>query len=489
LKVSVVYSSRKKQFIFKQTSGKVWSFFQDERQGLCYSTLTKRNSWSEPVIIQRDLSHTFYIDMDFEDCFHILFQEKQGNIFYTLIDNGNINTIPVLNSKSPSMYDKYLNLIPVKKNIHIFFIINHNNEAILAHQTLTAGKVSAPKVIDYVYRNDYPYSVVCDKSGNVYLFYQVSDGKYSQLGFKKYITLQKNWGEFTPVTMFNGNCEFPRTVIDSNDIIHICYQRQTDKQYELVYQQKLPDRNLWTGETVIHSSQYPFIDSSVVLINNKIIVYWVRDDIIYFSTSGDNSVSWSRPARYNFVTGRQLVNIKYKSNHPLENEKVIVKDIPGNFINGFRLAFYQDLPNINSLSADDLKNILLEGFKTLKGNVEELEESNMALKESITNLEAAQQNLNKELVKYSVRVSFLENELNRLKNMSGRFDALNGATESPKPKVKLKTAELMAMESKMTETKPMKTKATEINPIDTGADDRLLKAENFPAEASIDNNE
>lgn len=479
MKVTIVYSVRKKQFIFKQTSGKVWSFFQDNKQSLCYSTLTKRNNWSEPVTVQRDLSHTFYVDMDYEDRFHILFQEKQGNIFYTLIDNGNINTIPVLNSKSPSVYDKHLSLIPVKKSIHVFFIINHDNEAILAHQSLAGGKVSAPKVIDYVYKNDYPYSVVCDKSGNIYLFYQVSDGKYSQLGFKKYIASQKNWGEFTPVTMFNGNCEFPRTVIDSNDIIHICYQRQTDKYYELVYQQKLPDRNLWTGETVIHSSQYTFTDSSVGLVNNKIIVYWVRDDIIYFSNSTDNSISWSKPARYNFVTGRQLVNVKYKSNDPIENERIIVKDIPGNFINGFKLAFYQESLNVNSLSADDLKNILLEGFKTLKGNVEELEESNIVLKESMTNLEIAQQNLNKELVKYSVRMSLLESELNRLKSICSRFETLNSTLDGSKPKIKLKTPELKTAETKAIESKEVEIKA----------DYKHEVIENSSADASINNNQ
>ncbi len=447
--MTLVYSSNNKQYVFKQTSGKVWNFYQDDKLGLCHSTLTKRNTWSEPVSIQKSFYQKFYVDMDYEDRFHILFQDKQGNIFYTLIDENNMNTMPILNSKSPSLYDKYLYLIPNRKAVHIFFIIEYNNSTILAHQILTDKTVNTPKVIDYIVKTEHPFSAVCDKSDNIYMFYQVSDGKYIQLGFKKYSVSQKSWGEFTPITRFDGDCEFPRTIIDNKDIIHISYQRHTGKQYELVYQQKIPDRNLWTSEVVIHGSQYAFKDSSVVFMNNNIIVYWVRDDIIYYSFSSDNDVSWSRPTRYNFVTGRQLVNIGYKSNDPVESEKNVLKDIPGNFVNGFKLAFFHDPSNTNNISPDELKSILLEGFKSLKGNVEELQESNISLKESILSTNLAQQNLNKELTKYSVKLSLLENEFNQLRSVNQRLENLNITVDEFEFAVKSKIAELDRLKSNL----------------------------------------
>ena len=433
-----MYSSDNIQFVFKQSSGKVWSFYHDERLGLCYSTLTKRSTWSEPRVIQKSLHRTFFIDMDYEDCFHIIFQDKQGNIFCYMIDNSNINTIPVLNSKSPSVYDKHLYLIPGKKSVHIFFIIEYNNHNILSHQTLAAGSVSNPKVLDYVVKNPHPYSVVCDKSGNMYIVYHVSDGKYTQLGSKKYIASQKSWGEFTPITRYTGNCELPRTVIDSTDIIHICYQRQNDKLFELVYQQKMPDRNIWTSEVVINTSQYAFKDFSVVIVNKKALVYWVRDNSIYYSSTGDNDSSFGRPLRYNFFNGRHLANIIYKSNDPIENEKISVKNIPGNFINGYNLAFLYDSSSNNSITADELRSMLLDGFKTLKGSVEDIQESNISLDNKFSELAQAQQNLNKELTKYSLRLSLLENELSQLKGISQRLDSVKAVMDDFEQKYKIK---------------------------------------------------
>jgi hypothetical protein len=295
---------------------------------------------------------------------------------------------------------------------------------------LSAGTINKPKVLDYVVKNEYPYSAVCDKTGNMYVFYQVFDGKFTQLGFRKYIAAQKNWGEFTPVTRFNGNCELPRTIKDSNDIIHISYQRQIERQFELVYQQKMPDRNIWTSEAVIHTSQYPFKDSSIVIVNNRIFIFWIRDDTIYYSSSNDNGNSWSKPGRYNFYNGRHMVNIIYKSNDPVENEKIFVKNIPGNYINGYNLAFCHDSSTgVNNITADDLRSMLIDGFKALKGSVEELQESNINLRDNLSKLAIAYQNLNKELTKYSLKMSLLENELNQLKGLSQRPDNIKNTVE------------------------------------------------------------
>lgn len=432
-----VYSSDIMQFVFKQSSGKVWNFYQDEKLGLCYSILTKRNTWSEPVLIQKNFYRTYFIDMDYEDCFHIIFQDMQGNIFYTMIDGGNINTVPVLKSKSPSIYEKHLYLIPGKKSVHIFFIIEYNNQNILSHQTLAKDSISNPKVLDYVVKNRHPFSAVCDKSGNMYIVYQVSDGKYTQLGFKKYIPSQKNWGEFTPITRYNGNCELPTTIIDSSDIIHICYQRQSDRQFELVYQQKMPDRNIWTTEVAIQASQNAFKDFSLVIVNKKAIIYWVRDSTIYYSSSSDSDNSFSKPMRYNFFNGRQLVNIIYKSNDPIENEKISVKNIPGNFINGYNLAFFHDSSSASSITADELRSMLLDGFKALRGSVEELQESDINLNNKLSDLMQTQQTLGRELTKYSLRLSLLENELNQLKGISKRLDGIKAAMDDFEQKYKL----------------------------------------------------
>lgn len=418
-----MYNYKNKQFVFKQTSGKISNFYYDERQGLCYSTLTRRNTWAEPVVLQKNLLGSFAADMDLDDTIHILFQDNQGSIFYSQLGISSMRTIPVLNSKTPSPYDKHLNLIPFKGNTHFFYTIQHNNSMILAHQLMESGSVNAPKVIDYVTGNELPYSVASDKSGNIYAFYQTSDGKFLQIGYKKFVPSQKFWGEFTPITRYNGDCSFHRIVTDHKSIMHLCYQRRNDKQYELVYQQKIPDKNIWTNELVIHSSPYSFENCSIAYANDSIVIYWVREDVIYYSSSKDDGSIWSKPARYNFPSGKQLVCIGYKSNNPYESEKFCAHELPGNFINGYRLAFFQETSNSPvSLSADELREMLIEGLKMLKASVEDLREADMEIKSDVSQLDAEQKNIEKELTKLSLKQNMLDSDINQLKQINNQLD-------------------------------------------------------------------
>jgi len=403
------------------------SFYYEEVHGICYSILTRHNTWTEPVSLQKNAHQSFYADIDSEDNIHLLFQDKQGNIFYSLICNASIKTTPVLNSKSISLYDKYLFLVPFKNVVHFFYILQHNDSNILAHQVLIDSSVSMPKVIDYVAKSKCPCSITLDKLGNLYAFYQASDGRHLQLGHKKYNSTQRAWGEFSAITRFSTDSEYPRVMVDNKNIMHICFQRRYERQYELIYQQKVPDKNIWTNEIIIHTSAYPFNESSIILINGSIIIYWVRDDIIYFSASNDEGNTWSKPARYNFSAGRQLMCISYRTNNPYENEKVSITNIPGNFINGIKLAFYQDTTeNMNDLSATDLKNMIVDSLRLLKVSIEELKEFNADLKEDILRLNSEQQNIEKDLVKYSVKQDIMENDIRQVKNVSSRLDALSG---------------------------------------------------------------
>jgi len=124
--------------------------------------------------------------MDTEDRFHIMFQDNLGNIHYSLMDKDSIKTIPVLNSKMPTAYDKHLFLIPLRNNIHFFYVLRQESSPIFAYQNLNEDKISNPKVIDYVLENICPCSVITDGNHSIYAFYQSSDGKYQQLGYKKY---------------------------------------------------------------------------------------------------------------------------------------------------------------------------------------------------------------------------------------------------------------------------------------------------------------
>ena len=402
-----MYDIKNKQFVFRQSKGTLLNFFYDERSGLCCSVLTKRGEFTEPILLQKNLQTYYYIDMDRNDIFHIVFQDSQGNIHYSYMDREDIKTIPILNSKAKTLYDKQLYLVHLKDKTHFFFVLEHNDTIFLTHQTYTNGKINPPSVVDYVVRNENSFVAIQDKQGNIYTFYQSSDGKYLQLGYKKYIQSQNFWGEFTPITKYRGDCEIPRVIVDKNNVIHMSYQRRGDKYYELIYQQKQPDKNIWSGEVIISFSPQTFMNSSIFIQDKKTYIYWLRDEVIYYCVTSDNGKAWTKPNRYNQLYGKNLECIVYRTNSQYEIDKIIMHTIPGSFKDGFRMAFYHDEGHTMSSksienSNDEYSITIVDSLNHLKQGMEELNSTCRKLSNEITNLKEIQQEFKKDIEKQSI---------------------------------------------------------------------------------------
>jgi len=422
-----------RQYIFKQSNGDIWNFFCDIKQNLCYSTLSKRGLWSNPVILHKNVYQFFYADMDEEDVFHLFFQDSDGNIRYSRMDGQSIKTVTVLGSKTPNLYNKQLFLAPFKNSIYFFYVIQHDNAFMLAYQVLSNNKISNPRVIDYVSGSSIPCSIVYDAEQNIYAFYQSYDGKYFQLGYKKLTPSQKYWSEFIPVTKYTGNCEYPHAIIDENGIIHLCYQRRAPKYFELVYQQKAPDRSLWSPEVVVHSSFHSFDNTSLFMDENNVIIYWVREDVIYYNKGMQSGNGWGKPARLNFAAGRQLQCIGFKSGSPADRKANMYHPLilPASLSGGVKLAFpasfsisapLADNNDLINVSGNDIKKLLADTFSQIRGNIEELKEGLASVRNNLAKMSNAYDDLSKEFSKYSIRLNMLENKLQQAKKASLKVD-------------------------------------------------------------------
>jgi hypothetical protein len=309
---SGMYNFHNRHYIFRQSDGQIRNFYCDSRQNLCCGILDRNSFWSDATVIARNVHQYFYAELGQDNFYHILFQDNDGNISYSKTDGQYVKTFPVLNSKTPAVYNKHLYVAPLDDEIYLFYVLQHDNSFLLAYQMLKNNKPGTPKIVDYVSGSSIPCSVLYDSDLNIYAFYQSYDGKYLQLGYKKFSTVRKHWSDFTAITKYQGNCEYPHAIMDPSGTIHLCYQRRAPKLFELVCQQKAPDRNLWSAETVLHSSVHPFENASIVQVNDKIIVYWVRNDIIYYCAGSLSGENWTRPARYGTQPGRRLQCVCWK---------------------------------------------------------------------------------------------------------------------------------------------------------------------------------
>ncbi len=393
-----MYNPRSKQFVFRDSEGKLWNFYYDTNQGICYSIFSKKMAWSEPRVVQSEAYEQFYVEIDEKDCFHIIYQDKKGNIVYCFMQpNETVKALPVLTSKSHSVFNKHLSMIVANGSVHIFFIIEHNGIYMLSYQTITDGVPVAPKKVDNITVLPYPYTIVYDMNDDIYVFYHISDGKNNQIGYKKYSTVNKTWSEYSQITMFSSNSQNPKVVVDRNGIFHICYVRKQDKQFQLVYQQKIPDRNMWTSESILAGSGTPISNFSLLSVKSSLVVYYVKDDTLYSFISNDYGASFTKSSKSTSLT-KQHICVRYKSNSPYEH--VQADEIPASFVNGFKLMFTHDSVDLESgLNTDEMRAIIASELKILKKQVADLKEAQNIIFNNIKSLESNQQNMERSLLK------------------------------------------------------------------------------------------
>lgn len=460
-----MFSFINKQYVFRQSGGEIWSFFYDDKQNLCLRTMSARNAWKNSIVLHRNVYRGFYAEMDQDNVYHLLFQDNNGNIHYSRFDGQSVKTALVLKSKIPSPYDKQLYIAPLKNNIHLFYVLQHDNSFMLAYQVFGNTGMSTPKAVDYVSGGSLPCSLAYDSDDNLYVFYQSYDGKYLQLGYKKFNTASRHWSDFTPVTKYSGNCEYPHAIIDTGGTIHLCYQRRSPRLFEMVYQQKAPGRNLWSPEVIVHSSVHSFENASILKIRDKIVIYWVRDDVIYFNSCPFSDGNWGRPSRYGTQFGCQLQCLCYKSNSPRDrwNGECVKPGshfslapgiFPGSTAYGFKLAFVNvdavgdilgdtlgdalgdTIGDVSPLSSrpfllenseadsasylrGDMRSILQDAFRHIQGSIEEIREGLSGAKKEISGLTNGYMELVKEINKSGVRLNMIENQLKHINKSGG----------------------------------------------------------------------
>ena len=375
-----MYNQNKQQFIFKLSNSASWNFFVDDKNNLCYSCLNAKKEWSKPTIIRKQTYPSFYSDIDKKDNFHILFQDLNGNIFYTFINANNRKTIQILKSKTTSCYNKYLRLVPLSDSIHFFYVLQHKNSSILSHQILKNATLSSPQILASSTRNIYPYSVFSNSLENISLFYNFFDGEYFQLGYKTYSPFEGLWKKFSQITSSNSNIYLGDAFIDSNNISHVVYQEKTSNNTHKLYYISIPNNNF--KKNFIHEQQHQFSNINLVYIKNSLIVFWVDNNNIYFTKSNDNISEWAKVAKY--LPDNEIFSVKFKSNLSKDNSFFVSNSIPATFYNGYTLSSFGDISlnyiNSNSISTNEFKTIVLDSINLLKAKIEALDYSVLQLK-------------------------------------------------------------------------------------------------------------
>lgn len=400
-----MFDRNNSQFLFKLSNNDTWNFFVDNDKNLCYSSLNKKKHWNKPSIIKNSIFPSFHADMDNKDFIHIIFQNLQGDIFYTLVNSKSIKTVQILKTKIPSAYNKHLHLIPLKDSVHFFYILHYKNSLILSHQILKNGSLTNPQIIASSAKNLHPYSAFVDSFGNISLYYCFFDGKFFQLGYKIYSPFESMWTKFSQVTNSNSDICLLDALMDCNNTTHILYKEKSLNNY--YYANSNPS-----------TFKCPPLNTSsanLVIFKNTIFIFWMEKNIIKFIKSQNNGISWTDYLEYH-MSG-EIFSVKFKSNNT--KDLIFSNNIPATFFNGYTLASFNEISfdqtNVNSISTNDFKTIVLDSLNLLKNKFE-------SLHSDVLNLKSLYQTLNK---KYST----LQNNHNISRSVSNKPEILDAETE------------------------------------------------------------
>lgn len=431
-----------KQFIFKNSSGRVVNIYHNDKLSICISTLSKRNLWTEPEYIFKNAFSEFYAYMDANDNYHIICQDSKGNLVYVYSQNAEWHSLPILSSKNPFPDKKHPYITHYDGQPNVFYTITHSNNIMLVHQPVTQkGTQCVPKVIDYVSAKEFSHNIVKDSIGNIYAVYLPALKLSDYILCKKYSKENGAWAKHASIPIASPEVSAATCVLGKNDTLHIVLRSEIDKKSNIAYFKTNLQGNTIIADNIIYSGKALINYYSILEMPPKIIVYWFTNSAMYYSESADNGNSWSNPSEYYLpIASRYVHCIVYSSNFQPEIGKICCTDLPGILSNGFKLAFVQNALSANAEQSpqNELKTILDENIKTLLSKINILENSFSELRTIFLHSNSKIEYLDKEISKNSIRITMVENELKQ-KFFQPKSETLKKESKSQNNEIKMKS--------------------------------------------------
>lgn len=413
-----MYDINRKHYIIKLSSGKIFNLFYKDGTGILLSVLSKRNQWTEPLVLLKNCHPDFSACVDETDNIHVLCQDNDGNLMHIYSNNNDWNIETILKSRNPTPYNKYLHMVFFQEVLIFFFVIEYGGRKILSYLVKEKDKLSAPRVIDYVPYVNKPYHVILSPNNSLHVVYKFIERGSGQIGYKTYLKEEDTWGDFIPITNYKGDSILLSAGSDINGSIHLLWQKDELQKYELMYSKYQPFSEKSYTEAPLFTAEYSFECSSVILIDEQVIVFWIKDNNIYYRISEDGGNTWGKAATYQLLGGKALYCIVYRSTYENELFTSYINELPGNYIGGYKLAFAGDyIFRQKIVSPEDFRYKLTSTLELLARNMEDTRNALENLKTKVLNLESRKNKIEQDIEKINIKYDMLNTEISKIKNI------------------------------------------------------------------------
>jgi hypothetical protein len=370
-------------FIFRLKNNNTYHFYIEKGSNLLFKKLLSDNSWSKPLSLVNDTTESLNIGADYNDFFHIIYQNKTGSIIYSVFDGENLRVYEMLKSRTNDRYERYFKIVPSSNIIHFFYVLRKDNLYSIIHQHLQNFDFSMPKILVSLPDSKVNFDVSSDSSGNLHLFFESNE----VICYKKFTLDTLQWHDYPDINHAGTIINNLSTCITRSYNIFLTYQKLAPDKSVILILKVLKNKNKIFEEYTLGKFQKPFKHIEISPILEDIVLTALENDNYNIYYVEKFKFLWEQPKKI------QLGNYKigqYTSYYPYEN--FYIKLTPFNCLNGL------SLPILNKLNIDVIHKKMLE-------------EEISALKSRINNLEKAMFERNNEIEKILIKMRYLENRL------------------------------------------------------------------------------
>lgn len=213
-------------------------FLLDVEGSLKYTIFKEDNILEEFLISENVL--IFDYDKGVNNTIHLIFLEKDGDLNYVTFRDGELikSIIGKFDTKANS-YNQ-ISILLVKSKINVIYsysnVINSNIYT-LHHVVLSKVLEEKYTIIRYLSnKNNISFTVDCDSSGNIHLFYNTISNNFSFIYYTYFNPYSNRWLN-NPIRLSNSEIysEYPSIYVDDNDNVHGAWWETKSKDFLFRY--------------------------------------------------------------------------------------------------------------------------------------------------------------------------------------------------------------------------------------------------------------
>lgn len=418
----LMFDSSKKHYVLQRSNGRMLHLYYKENTGIILRTPNRRSWYTNPVISAKNAGIEFAACLDNTDVVHIIYPNSSGSLYHGIQQGGRWETTVLPPPPQSGTLAAAPFALPHAHGIHIFFSLDTPVGRNLYYQSAdTVEGHGKPILLGHPSSTVIPVLSAQNEKNDLYIFYNAQEKQQRSAGYRRLRPSAGLWEEFSNLPEPLGGMDLVTAAADTSGIVHVCCQRAVNGKQELVYARKaLSSTNRWENIKVLMSSDAKFHDISLLWTNHQLILYWVRENTVYYRASSNGGDTWSGEQVYSFPDREALYCLSYISNLPEDRTGRYLREIPGKISPGIKLSFAapdsSTQRSLQSADTDMVRQAVTEVLTQINDSIRELKQFMINTGDKLEYLNTRQQQLESDMEKINKMSGSINLDLARVKS-------------------------------------------------------------------------